>query len=480
MGLRVELVVAALVFLLIYIYTLRSNLSHLPGPWHSRWTRAILTWNQLNGRAPEYVHSLHEKYGRIVRISPYEVDVADIPSVRRIHQIKGEFRKSAFYDFLGVDNLNVFTATDPVFHRQRRRLLSSPISESSLMSMVPIIDARIRQAIERMKEEMLQRHTVDILKWWMFMATDVIGELSFGESFRMLDLGKKNQYIDDLESIGIVTGILTCFPFLFQVSHYIPLPFVKKANLSRQNTARYADESIRRYKLHLAANPSNPKATLFTKLYKAGEEGLRDEEIRNEARAYIIAGSDTTANTLTYLIWSVCRNRDLKKRLVEEVAALPADFSVTTLAQLPMLNNVLSETLRLYSAAQAGLPRVVPPNGVEFGGFWIPGGTVTLTQAYTLHRDGSVFHDPLKFDPSRWEHPTKEMKDAYMPFGGGSRVCIGSHLAKMELRLGIAHFFRAFPSADISIRENMSDEDMKPLQYFLLTPKGHRCLVDVS
>jgi cytochrome P450 len=85
-----------------------------------------------------------------------------------------------------------------------------------------------------------------------------------------------------------------------------------------------------------------------------------------------------------------------------------------------VLNNIIQETLRLYSAAQAGLPRVVPREGVTFAGFWIPGGTVTATQAYTLHRDADVFPEPLKFDPSRWENPTKAMKDAYMPFGGGS------------------------------------------------------------
>jgi cytochrome P450 len=54
--------------------------------------------------------------------------------------------------------------------------------------------------------------------------------------------------------------------------------------------------------VHLLANPENPEPTLFTKLDKAGEEGLNDVEIRNEARTYIIAGSDTTANTLNYLV----------------------------------------------------------------------------------------------------------------------------------------------------------------------------------
>jgi cytochrome P450 len=122
--------------------------------------------------------------------SPYEVDVADVLSSRRIHQIKGEFLKSEWYELIGVDNLNIFTATDPMFHHQRRRLLSSPMPDSPVMTMLPIIDARIQQSISRMREEIQARETVDILKWWMFMATDIIGELTFGDSFCMLDQGK--------------------------------------------------------------------------------------------------------------------------------------------------------------------------------------------------------------------------------------------------------------------------------------------------
>lgn len=59
-------------------------------------------------------------------------------------------------------------------------------------------------------------------------------------------------------------------------------------------------------------------------------------------------------------------------------------------------------------------------------------------------------------------------------------VCIGSHLAKIELRPGAARFFRASPDVTMSTKEGMSDDDAKPLQYFLLTPVGHRCVVDVQ
>lgn len=83
-----------------------------------------------------------------------------------------------------------------------------------------------------------------------------------------------------------------------------------------------------------------------------------------------------------------------------------------------------------------------------------------------------------RFDPCRWERPTKEMEDAFMPFGGGARTCIGMHLAKAEIRLATAHFFRKFPKTVISGKEGMGKDDMDQVTYFLMSPKGKRCLVE--
>lgn len=85
---------------------------------------------------------------------------------------------------------NLFTTVDVAFHRRHRRLLSSGLSETSLQAFHPIVEQRVNLAIARMGEEMQTRGAADVFKWFLFMATDVIGELTFGESFRMLELGE--------------------------------------------------------------------------------------------------------------------------------------------------------------------------------------------------------------------------------------------------------------------------------------------------
>lgn len=208
-----------------------------------------------------------------------------------------------------------------------------------------------------------------------------------------------------------------------KIGLYIPIPgFRDTTDVVRKNI-QFAEDSLKRYQNLVEKDPENPPPTLFTKLFKGEEDDqLTMKELRDEAMIYILAGSDTTALTLTYLVWAVCRDAAIRKRLVDELAGLPrGGFDDADLRRLPYLNQVIDEALRLYASAPAGLPRVVPPGGATLAGYALPGGTVVSTQAYSMHRIEGIFPDPERFDPSRWEVATKEMRDASMPWGGGSR-----------------------------------------------------------
>lgn len=131
--------------------------------------------------------------GPVVRLSPSEVDFSSISGAKKIHRFRQPFLKASFYEaFQGHLNVSesVFSTRDSDFHALHRRLLSGPISKSSLKSVEPIVKARVELAIQKMAAEVKSRGCMDVLKWWLFMATDIIGELSFGDSFRMLEIGK--------------------------------------------------------------------------------------------------------------------------------------------------------------------------------------------------------------------------------------------------------------------------------------------------
>lgn len=233
---------------------------------------------------------------------------------------------------------------------------------------------------------------------------------------------KPSAYTEDLARVGPFAGLRATFPSLIPLTDYVPLPVLKAARDATNRITEYSRESVQRYQRLLDSGPTRAQHTLFTNVFKAQEDDrLTTDEVRNAAMTYIVAGTDTTANSLTYLVCSVCRYPHIKTALLEELGTLPRDYCDQDLRDLRLLNHIIDETLRLHSAAPASLPRVVPREGANFGEYWVPGGTVVCTQAYTMHRDPGIFPQPESFDPYRWQNATKEMKDHFMPFGRAGR-----------------------------------------------------------
>jgi cytochrome P450 len=187
--------------------------------------------------------------------------------------------------------------------------------------------------------------------------------------------------------------IRTTFPTLVRLAMILPLPYFQAAARIGPEVFQYAVDCVERYKKLLATNP-DPKKTLFTKLFDAGIDGLSDLDITFEAQSYITAGTDTTATTLTYLVYSVCSNEKVRETLTAELVSLSETLTYDDVRDLPYLNQVINETLRLYSAAPSALPRIVPPEGAQLAGYQISGGATVSTQVYSLHRDPTIFPDP--------------------------------------------------------------------------------------
>lgn len=211
-------------------------------------------------------------------------------------------------------------------------------------------------------------------------------------------------------------------PFIIKIAEHIPLGIVTAACEARKQTFRRADEMLAKHRQAVMADAKNPQQSFFTKLFLAeSEEKLTWQEVRSNALTFLVAGTDTTANTLTYLTWAVCQRPTVKATLVHELNQLPEGFDDTHLKSLSYLNQVIEETLRLYPAVATGLLRIVPRGGASIAGHHIPGGSTVSCQAYSLQREPQIFPRPDQFDPARWANPTNEMKQVMMVWGGGAR-----------------------------------------------------------
>lgn len=199
----------------------------------------------------------------------------------------------------------------------------------------------------------------------------------------------------------MISGISVELPLLMWLLTQIPFGPLHGASNLRHRLDRYGEQAIQSYKEYFTSKQTSPSRTtsLFAKfLDREKNSELSDKTIVEEASNLIVAGSDTTAVTLTYLVWAVLdpRNARVREKLMMELAPLPLDLNSTEIGALPYLNGVLQEALRLYGAAPGSLPRAVPSGGVKLGAFFLPAGTTISTQAFTLHRNPEIFEEPLR------------------------------------------------------------------------------------
>ena len=202
---------------------------------------------------------------------------------------------------------------------------------------------------------------------------------------------QKTEYIRVLEAGLIGNGIGAELPWLRTILSRIPAKPLQEAFNSSNYVLSYATKAVENTKAH--GEDSNLMATILSESAKENST-LDDMDIRTESTSLIFAGSGTTANTLTYLVWAVLGRPELQRALEEEVAGVGEEFTDAELEGLPLLNATIQETLRLYCAVPGSLPRVSPPGGASIGGHFIPEGTTCSTQAYTLHRDPAAYERP--------------------------------------------------------------------------------------
>lgn len=189
----------------------------------------------------------------------------------------------------------------------------------------------------------------------------------------------------------IANAIAWHFPWVYYALKLAPLPALQRMFSGTQTIFKRGRVAVANSRA--ASSTRNIFANVLAQADK-DDATLTDTDIIIDAAAFNLAGTDTTANTLTYLIWAVLSDASLQKTLEDEVATLEQPLTDSKLEMLPILSAVINETLRLYGAAPGALPRVSPQNGANLGGYFIPGGTTVSTQAWTLHRNPTVFPNP--------------------------------------------------------------------------------------
>ncbi|RYP50508.1 hypothetical protein DL768_004013 [Monosporascus sp. mg162] len=423
-----------------YVYLLYFHpLSKYPGPklaavselWY------VLAWT--SGRYSFVMYDVHAKYGDRVRIGPNKLSLATPQAFRDIYgfpsKTKKLFVKSDFYED-GTGNPSIGWVTDPVYHAKLRRIFTPSFSRTSLREYEPVIhkytDMFISQIGKLGHPSGQGINIATALNWVTF---DIIGELAFGESFNAVADGRPHFWIQT-----VVEG--TYFQLLWSLRSKLSaikliLPFIvpKDAAAKQAKFAAYTEQKIsRRIELQNSDHPRD----FFDDVILSGE--LTEEQVKAQAGIIIIAGSETSATTLSAAIYHLVKYPECRETLTKEIRSSftsPSEITADAAAQLSYLTGVIKETLRIFSTVPFGLPRISPGEVVD--GEYIPKGVEVSSATWQLGHDPRYWKEPWSFKPERWiGKGLGDNTDVYYPFGYGPRNCIGEAVAWMEMRIILA------------------------------------------
>ena len=328
--------------------------------------------------------------------------------------------------------------------RRQRRLLAPVFRARTLERSIPAMDRHARACRDALSK--LDGRTEAVLPYTSRAALDIVVETLFGGVD--MDHGTISRDVDDyLRQLGRPDPFV-----LLGLPDAVPRPGRRRGLAA---VARLRAQ-CRRALATLRANGTAPEDSLVGRLLAARDpdtgEGLDDELIIDNIHTFIAAGHETTAVALAWTLYALAHQPGLAERLAEESERLLGAGPATAdaVASLELHRRTVQETMRLYPPAAAIVRTVLRP--VRVGPFELGAGDHVTVATLPMQRNPAYWPDPHAFDESRFvaERVAERDRFAYLPFGDGSRVCIGAGFALTEAVLVLARLTPAlrFAAAD--------------------------------
>lgn len=312
-------------------------------------------------------------------------------------------------------------------HRLRRQLMLPPFHGERMKAYGNLICTITREVMKTWEigkpfcaRDAMQQITMRVILQAVF-------GLHQGDRYRRLEqlLGERLNLITTP-----LTSILVFFPQL--MINLGPMSLAGKIHRIIQETDELLYAEIRERR----ANPEPNRMDVLSLLLSARDEdgqGLTDAELHDELITLLIAGHETTATALAWALYWIHRLPEIRLHLMAELEPHRKSSDLMAIARLPYLTAVCNETLRIYPVAMVTLPRRVE-KPVQIMGYDLEPGTLLMGCIYLVHHREDLYPDSYTFRPERFLERHYSAYE-FLPFGGGSRRCVGAALAMYEMAL---------------------------------------------
>lgn len=368
-----------------------------------------------------------------------------------LHEAADRYHKSIEYELLrAVLGLNLFTDEGESW-RRHRMMLNPVMAKRHVKGMCELMIDPIEAFVAEL-DDGGDRVEVEMAGAMTMLTLDVVGAALFGHQFGDLARQMRKVVTSGLRAGEAATRLLMVAAApawavraagaAVHRSPYVPPPLDRI-----QWVMRTIDQAVWDVIHERQEHPVEADDLLNLLLHAEDEEGrLGLRRVRDEVTTFMLAGHETTANALAWMWYLLALNAEARERMLDEVDTVLGDRrpTVDDVPNLPWTTACFCEAMRFYSPAWA-IPRTcVEEDAID--GHRIPRGATVIIPVYAIHHDERWWPDPEVFDPTRFlpENGKGRHRSAYLPFGGGRRVCIGTSFALMEATLIAAMMSRRF------------------------------------
>ena len=351
------------------------------------------------------------------------------------------YRKSAIQtEQLASYAGNGLLTSDGPYWLQQRRLIQPGFHRNKIASLADILNEVIEQSFDELDELVKTKQPFDFAHFMMEVTFKSVAKSLFSSSVSDEELNTLAENLTKIQEFFIREVRQPYLTWYFQLSG-MQKAHIHLAEESKQIIQRIIDE-------RRATNSSHDDLLdmLLSSRYEDTGEGMTDQQLLDEAIIIFVAGHETSANALAWFFYLIARHPNELEKIKEEVQSVICN-NTPTFSDLPKMEYTkwcIEETMRLYPPAW--ITDRVTVEDDEVDGISIPKGTVIAAFIYGTHHSEALWDNPEQFIPERFSKENKKERPsyAYLPFGGGPRLCIGNNFAMMEMQLVVIRLLQRY------------------------------------
>lgn len=419
----------------------------VPGPYGR--SRADRVWTQIRilrsfQTDPQRLFlELQREFGDVVRFgpNPYAVYLVTHPDgVKHVllDNHRNYTRGRWYKPFEPVFGRGLLT-TDGEVWRKHRRIVQPFFHRKDLEAAVPILTDAVARTLDHWEADFPRGAVFDVVPEMLTLTLRMLGNVIFS-----WDLGEEAHIVEPATRHAI-SIIVRAGKLREMIPLWVPTPHNREVQAALGVLHATMDRVIEAHRRRPPARTDIVTALLSARDEETGE-ALSEAEVHDEAMTIFLAGFETSGTALSWMLYELSMNPDVRRKVEEEVDLVLGTRAPTAedLQRMTYSRAVVDETLRLHPAIW-----VYPRDSIaadEICGYRIPAGSSINLSSYVTHRHPAFWENPEGFDPGRFtpEGSKDRPRFAYFPFGGGQRQCLGMHMALLEMQVTIAMLAQRF------------------------------------